>query len=286
MITVEIPEDFDIAKIADSGQCFRAVREGDRYRFVTRDRVLYIEQTGVRCSVSCPMEEWERFWIPYFDLMRDYATVRSRIGDPFLQAAAEYGKGIRILKQDPWEMLISFILSQRKSIPAIRNAVERLCERFGTPLPSPGGAVFAFPTPKALHHADEEELYRCGLGYRTPYVRDAARKVYNGEIDLAALALMPDSGLSDTLKTIRGVGDKVSSCIMLFAYGRTACVPVDTWIGRIIRQYGKNPFEPYGADAGILQQYAFYYLIHDKTKAARASLEQQGVTPIPAAASG
>lgn len=147
----------------------------------------------------------------------------------------EYGRGIRVLRQDEWEMLVSFIISQRKSIPAIRRAVELLSERFGERLGSDSeGPVYAFPTAEALCCAGEQALQECGLGYRTRYVLHAAQQAAEGTLDLKKLASLPDEALFARLMELDGVG-KVANCVCLFGYGRVGRVPVDVWIERLIR---------------------------------------------------
>lgn len=275
---ISIPDDFDLSKIARSGQCFRVKEfEGGWFRFVTGREVLYIRQRSAGCfEVSCPEETWQRVWVPYFDLSRDYSAIQTIIpkSDTYMQLAAREGRGIRILRQDPWEMLVTFIISQRKSIPAIQQAVELLAERFGETIVTPYETVHTFPTATQLADAETGELAACKLGYRVPYIQDAVAKVLAGQMDLAALASLPDGELFEALKTIRGVGDKVANCICLFSYGRTGAAPVDTWIHKIIaREYGgHNPFPAYGTYAGILQQFAFYYAISHKERFAKANV--------------
>ncbi|HAG68458.1 MAG TPA: 8-oxoguanine DNA glycosylase [Lachnospiraceae bacterium] len=261
---VHITDDFDLKKIQDSGQCFRVRETGNGiWRFIHLDRILYISRTGEsEYEVSAGEDEWREIWQPYFDLDRSYESIRQAIPeeDAFLKRASEYGKGIRILKQDPWEMLVTFIISQRKNIPAISKSVELLCERFGRRADTEE-ELFFFPDSEEMSGADEEALRECKLGYRAPYVLDAVNKVRSGEIDLCKLNEYDDRKLFEALKTINGVGDKVANCICLFAYGRTALVPVDTWIARVIEtEYnGQSPFDRYGGAGGILQQWAFYY---------------------------
>ena len=269
---IAIADDFDLAKIARSGQCFR-VKEWDDglFRFVTGREVLYIrQQPGGDFEVSCSEETWQRVWVPYFDLQRNYAAVQKIIpdSDAYMKLAAKEGRGIRILRQDPWEMLVTFIISQRKSIPAIRQAVELLAQRFGEAVTTPCETLCTFPTAAQLAGAQAGDLAACKLGYRVPYLQDAVARVLSGQLDLAALAALPDAELFETLKTIRGVGDKVANCICLFSYGRMSAAPVDTWIHKIIaREYGgRNPFPDYGEYAGILQQFAFYYAIAHKER--------------------
>lgn len=273
VITIE--DDFDLSKIAASGQCFR-VRQFDdgMYRFITREHVLYIKKVdvdsigkfdrSVRYEVSCSPEEWERIWHPYFDLDRDYAAIRKRSGDKnsFIDSAMDFGRGIRVLNQDPWEMLVTFIISQRKNMPAISKSVNLIAERFGSPVETQFEMIYAFPTPEQLTQASDEDLRACSLGYRAPYVADAARCVLSGELDLNAIASFSDEDLFEELQKVHGVGKKVANCICLFAYGRTSLVPVDVWIARAIEDEcaGEDPFDAFGKDAGIIQQYVFYYM--------------------------
>lgn len=264
--TVTITDDFAPDKILASGQCFRPAKQADGwYRFVAGDRVLYLlPQAGQSYAVRCVPGEWQGFWHRYFDLDRSYAALRSRLDgqDAFLQRAMEYGRGIRILRQDAWEMLVTFIISQRKSIPAIRTAVELLCARYGQPLPAgEGDRVSAFPTAQALCRAGEEGLQQCGLGYRTRYVLHAAQQAADGTLDLQALEALPDEELMARLMTLDGVGRKVANCVCLFGYGRVNRAPVDVWIERLIREEfgGVDPFPRFAPEAGIVQQYLFYY---------------------------
>ena len=163
--TVQIRDDFDPDKILASGQCFRPRKQAEGwYRFVSGRQLLYLRplRSGTY-TVRCEPGAWDTFWHGYFDLGRSYAALRGKLDsrNDFLQRAMEYGRGIRVLRQDEWEMLVSFIISQRKSIPAIRRAVELLSERFGERLGSDGeGPVYAFPTAEALCCAGEQALQK------------------------------------------------------------------------------------------------------------------------------
>lgn len=262
---VRFQERIDLGKIARSGQCFRCAETGpDSYRFLTgRYAVLCRQQGPQSVEADCTPAEWKAVWEHYFDAGRSYQAVLDAIdpADRFLQSAARCGEGIRILRQDPWEMLVTFIVSQRKSIPAIRRAVEALAALCGEPLDGPGGTLFAFPTAEALARQSAAELSGCGLGYRVPYVQDAARRVASGSLCMEQLALLDDTALSQALKTVHGVGEKVANCVMLFGYGRVDRAPVDVWIQKIIDQRygGVSPFAEHETAAGILQQYLFYY---------------------------
>lgn len=261
---VTVKDDFNIKRIAESGQCFRANPDRDgSFCFLAGNKKCIVRQVGEgsgEYEVSVNEAEWDGFWKHYFDLELNYSEIRKTAGrmkDEFMTAACESGKGIRILNQDPWEMLISFIISQRKSIPAIKSCIEKLSAACGGDM----GDFFAFPTPEALDEADSGILAACGLGYRLEYIKDAAHKVRYGELDLESIKELADEELRNTLKEVKGVGDKVANCIMLFAYHRTGSVPIDTWVKKIMEEDygGANPFLKYGENAGIMQQYAFFY---------------------------
>ncbi len=263
MAIVCIPE-FDLAAIAESGQCFRMTARADgSAELVAFGRWLAIRPLGgEEYKISCPPQEWEAVWRGYFDLDTDYAPFRALAlkKDGFLQRAAVYGAGLRILRQQPFEMLISFIISQRKSIPAIRTAVEKLCEAFGQPFDTPAGVKYAFPTPAALAAADRQALAGCGLGYRVDYVKAAAEMAADGRLDLDGLARLKDCQLLETLQQVPGVGIKVASCTALFGYHRLAVVPVDVWMQRVLdKVYGGKWPRRYRPALGVLQQYMFYY---------------------------
>ncbi len=264
---VTIKDDFDLEKIIDSGQCFRGkCLEDGSYRFISGDSVIYLRpedrEAGVY-TVSCDQKSWETIWFPFFDLERCYSEIAFSEGGKheFVDQAIAHGRGVRLLRQDPWEMLLTFIISQRKSIPAIIKSVEALSEKYGHDIVTEQERLKAFPSPEEMKDATAEELAACGLGYRVKYILDAIQKVNSGELNLQAIAELPDNILLEKLQAVMGVGIKVANCIALFAYGRTACVPVDVWIFRAIEKEcgGVSPFSLYGENAGIIQQYIFYY---------------------------
>lgn len=259
---IRIKDDFDIKKIVDSGQCFRPKEISTGiYRFIVGENILHISGGEGVFNVDCTAQEWENVWKNYFDLATNYAEIRRdiknfAIGKPYekkLIDAAEFGKGIRILRQEPFETLISFIISQRKSIPSIRTSVERICERFGRRV----GEIYLFPRVEDF----TDDLTGLGLAYRKNYIRDALEKVKIGMTDLKELETFTDSELIEELKLINGVGDKIANCVALFAYHRVNRAPVDVWIKRAIDEDfgGENIFLNFGKNAGILQQYVFYH---------------------------
>ena len=263
MVTLHFP-DLDIKKIAESGQCFRMDETGaGHYTLVAMGHVLEMDALPGGCVLHCTVKQYEEIWKAYFDMETDYAAFRAAIpaSDGFLTKAAEAGRGIRILRQQPWEMLITFIISQRKSIPAIKRCVQQLCLRAGKPIRHAGHVFFAFPTPRRLAGLSMDELAACGLGYRAGYVHAAARLAASGALDLAALCQAENAALQQALLAVPGVGAKVANCVMLFGYHRLDGFPRDVWINRVIEEeYGGHfNLAPYAGFEGVMQQYMFYY---------------------------
>ena len=265
MLQIEILDDFDLEKTASCGQCFRAKPLDDGFfRFLSGDHVIYIKETGDhQFSVSCTEEEWKEIWIRYFDLNRSYKNLylEEREKHDYVRRAMDCGRGIRILRQDPWEMLVTFIISQRKSIPAISKSVEALAEKYGHRIQTDREIIYSFPTPEEMADASVDDLKECSLGYRVPYIYDAVQKVTSGSLNLDKIAEYSDEELFQELQTVNGVGKKVANCICLFGYGRMARVPVDVWIARAVDEdcCGEDPFRLFEGNAGIIQQYVFYY---------------------------
>lgn len=258
-------EFFSIPQICKSGQCFRLNPvEKDRYELVAGDRFLEIVLRGEETELLCEDEEYESFWKAYFDLDTDYASYFAKIPkeDAYLSQAASFGKGIRILRQDLWEMIITFILSQQNHIPRIKSLIEALCQTYGEEKKSAGGRLYrAFPTPENLAGATEEELRSMKLGYRSKYVCGTVRCVLESKVDLKALARLDDKEAKAELLKLSGIGGKVADCIGLFALHRMDAFPVDTHIRKVLEEHYKEgfPFERYRGCAGLMQQYIFYY---------------------------
>lgn len=262
---IRIEDDFDLKKIAESGQCFRwNPNEDGGYNIVASGKVLNIKQGAEKSEfeVDCTKAEFEGFWKHYFDLENNYTQIRKKVDkdeDAFLYKAAEYGTGIRILNQDPWETLISFIISQRKSIPAIKSSIEKLCKAAGTQIQD--SEQYAFPTIEQLGRFPISELNDCGMGYRSEYLYETAKNALSGRLQLDGLSSMDDEDLLAGLMELKGVGIKVASCTILFGFHRLNAFPIDVWIDRVLKnEYnGKFPFEKYAPYNGIMQQYLFFY---------------------------
>ncbi len=272
---------FNLRQIAASGQCFRMTElSPDCYSVVSRGNVLILRQEKNRFFFDCPPEALP-CWEEYFDCGTDYGRILSSVSpkDPYLTAAAAAGEGIRILRQDPWEMIITFVISQQKTIPKIREAVELLSSRYGSPITGKPG-FHAFPTPEQLNRASLEDLKELKLGYRAKYIKQLCSDAVSGRLDLDLL-----SGLSyeDAMKYLTGffgIGAKVANCICLFGLHHIDAFPVDTWIEKILMKeyYPRHPrkykslaksrlcpaiiqdfFGQYSGYAGVMQQYIFYY---------------------------
>lgn len=258
---------FDLEKISKSGQCFRMKHLGQGlFQVIAFGKLLEIESLGNQIfRFYCSEEDFQNIWYEYFDLSTDYQHFIDAIpaSDVFLKKASELSKGLRILKQDSWETLVSFILSQRKNIQAIKASVESLCSHFGDEIED---GIFSFPTAERLSNASIEDLNACSLGYRSKYILETAKMVSKGKIDLQDISALSDEALRQALCQCSGVGTKIANCVMLFAFYRTSAFPIDVWIERVLKKEYNNQFDssPYKGFAGVMQQYMFYYAQHSE----------------------
>ncbi len=258
-------DEFNLEKIALSGQCFRMRRLDDgSYGVAAMGQFVRITELGDGYfDFSCSEKELQMPWAAYFDLFTDYARFYDTVDetDGYLKRAVDFSRGLRILRQDPWEVAVSFILSQRRNIPAICGCIEALCQRFGTPFDTEVGAVHAFPTPQQLADTALCDLRECSVGYRDKYIQTLARSVTAGELDLNGIESMDDESAKKALMGLYGVGEKVAHCILLFGYHRLSMFPEDVWIKRVVQQEynGEFPIERYKPFVGVVQQCLFYY---------------------------
>lgn len=259
----------NLEQIAESGQCFRwlPVHEGG-YLVHDGEDQAYIRPMGDALVVRYAGDTLVK-WLRYLDACTDYRHILESIpdDDKYLRTAADRGRGLRILRADLWETMVSFIISQNNNIPRIKTTIYALCRKLGKPRRSLRGEVgkdlgkdfyFTFPAPADM--ADLDALQGLGLGYRDKYLAELARDVMFGKFRPDKLQDMPTNEARRYLKSVRGIGDKVANCILLFGLGRHDAFPVDTWMKKIIdREYGgKFPLERYQKTAGIMQQYMFY----------------------------
>lgn len=279
-VMIQDLDHFHIGQILESGQVFRFDKISDvSYLLVAKQKLIKITQQVGSTSIiihNAHSGELEEIWKDYFDLDTDYTHIEEVLSqkDEYMRQAISFGKGIRILRQDPWEMLISFIISQNKAIPHIKQCIRNITERFGQALGEEDKdehVYYSFPTPEQLSRATEEELRECKVGFRAPYIMDACQKIYSGEIVLNDIYRMPTLEAKKELMKIKGVGPKIADCILLFAFGKSEVFPTDVWIKRVIegiyfegkeikleeiQQFAKDYF---GELAGYAQQYLFFY---------------------------
>jgi N-glycosylase/DNA lyase len=254
---------FSLKDILDCGQCFRWSGSNGVYSGIAYRRRLELHmdsQTGDTLILKdVTLSEFTSVWKNYFDLERDYGELHSLFSsDETMRKALKFSPGLRVLRQEPWETLISFILSQNNHIARIKGIVARLCENFGDALP---GGGFSFPTPEQIAVLSEDDLAPIRCGYRAAYVLDAARRVYERRLDLAALFALPSEEICAELLRIRGVGVKVAECAMLYGFFRVERFPLDVWMKRVMRSYYPNGFPEEWSDvAGIAQQFLFHYI--------------------------
>ena len=263
-------DNFDLSRICRSGQCFRMVEKEDHlFSVIAGNRQLEVRQMGTECCFYCSQQEFDDFWRPYFDLDTDYSAYITRINprDAYLLRAASFGFGIRILRQDLWEMIASFLISQQNHITRIRRCIQNICDAYGEKMVNvKGEPCYAFPTPESLAVLGEDDLKCCNLGYRSKYVVRAARSVASGEFDLEAVSEMPYRRAREELLKLFGVGEKVADCICLFALHHLQAFPVDTHIYQVLNEHYKRGFpnRRYQGFQGVMQQYIFYYELFGK----------------------
>ena len=273
----------NLKQIAESGQCFRWKKMCPGRYFVISDgraACFFQEKTGIR--ILC-REKDEEYFRRYLDLDIDYGKVIEQIDekDDFLIGAAQMGRGIRILRQNLWEMIISFIISQRNNIPRIMKSIDALCEKLGEQIvfdyEGEHLVGYTFPSPEVIVGADLSEFK---FGYREKYIRQTAENILEGKFDLEEVKDAVDEGktpeqVKEMLKQLKGVGEKVASCIQLFGLHQLELFPIDTWIAKVEKMYynGHFPVEKYKDTAGIMQQYLFFRVREDADK--RAVLEMK-----------
>ena len=258
-------KNFNPKTIANSGQCFRMreVKNCDNvYELVAFDKYLSIKKISKDLfDFSCNKNEFNKIFYNYFDLDTNYNKYKkiAKKNDLFLKNCINYSSGLRILKQDKFETLISFIISQRKSIKAIQTSVDRITKICGKKKTEKNHIFYTFPKAIDIYN-NKNKLSACGLGYRLEYIIDAVKKILNGDLDLDRLENLNNFDLQNELLKIKGVGIKVASCVMLFSYQRYDICPIDVWIKRVLdNKYNGLMPDEYKKYQGVIQQYWFYY---------------------------
>lgn len=283
-VKIEHVRDFHLDHIFDCGQAFRWERQEDgSYTGIAGKRVANIQflpddnsgETGRLILSNVTEEDFQKFWVRYLDLERDYGSIKKTLAeqDSVMAEAISQGQGIRLLRQDPWETLLSFIISQNNHIPRIKGCIESLCRNFGEHAGNfQGRDYYSFPAPQTLGALEPEDLAPCRLGYRAKYLIETARQVADEGIErLHALALPEVSG-EDAFSYVTqfcGVGPKVANCILLFSMGKYDRFPVDVWMKKVMKElYGLETSKEidafarknFGSQGGFAQQYLFYYI--------------------------
>lgn len=259
--------DFDLAETLECGQCFRFERlDEEDYSIAALGRVLRARQSGDELTLfDCTADEFEKKWMHYFDLETDYAAIKAAISadDPVMQSAVEYAGGIRLLNQEPYECLLSFIISQNNNIPRIKGIIAAMCDKYGD-----GGA---FPDLGRLRGVTEEQFFELKMGFRNKYIYDAVKRLDGGEVVLDSLYGSDSASARQELLKIKGVGPKVADCVLLFSLGHRDVFPIDVWVRRVmsnlyfdgkeqsLKTIARFAAEKWGGYAGYAQQYLFYF---------------------------
>ncbi|AQS02959.1 DNA-3-methyladenine glycosylase family protein [Clostridium beijerinckii] len=285
---------FKLKHIFECGQIFRfeEIEEND-FIVIAFGRLIEVKEEGNDVIIyNSTKEDFQNIWLKYFDLDRDYSVIKDELSkDVLLKQSIEFGYGVRVLNQDPFEMLISFIISARNNIPSIKKTVNKISNKWGKEIIYKDKTYYAFPNIDEIKDATLEEIQETGASFRSKYIFDTIKNVYNSKsgkgnlktndeneyikYDLDYIKNLDDDECHNALQEFKGVGSKVADCIMLFSMEKTSAFPVDVWVKRAmihfygaedaslnkIRIFGRNKF---GKLAGFAQQYLFYYARENK----------------------
>ncbi|MBR2786888.1 MAG: 8-oxoguanine DNA glycosylase [Clostridia bacterium] len=271
---------FNLTHIFECGQCFRWNRNQDgSYTGVVKNNVINIRMVDGNIYVtSFGEDDIKKLFQNYFDMNRNYESIKAQLGevDENMKKSILYGEGIRLLNQDLWETIISFIISANNNIPRIKGIIERICKRYGNKMEYNGQAYYSFPTPEQLGSASAEDLRNLGLGFRDVRVYETTKMVLNNEINLEKLHQESNTEIvREELLKLQGVGPKVADCILLFStLKRFDVFPIDVWVRRVMnelyihneceekvskKEINRIANEKFGNLCGIAQQYLFYW---------------------------
>ncbi|NLI66508.1 MAG: 8-oxoguanine DNA glycosylase [Tissierellia bacterium] len=264
-------EDFDPKHIFECGQAFRwDLEEDGSYTVIAQGRVLNVKKEDKDLIFfNTTLEEFKRVWFDYFDLGRNYTAIKRELAkDPILKEAIEFGQGLRILNQEPFETIISFIISANNQIPRIKKSIDLIARSYGEKIDE---VYYSFPGPEVLSKADPKELREvCRVGFRDVRIVEASKMILNKEVDLDRIYDLNREDSRKLLMELPGVGPKVADCILLFAYKKANAFPVDVWVKRVMEHFylkkdtkakeiGEYGDKKFGELAGFAQQYLFYY---------------------------
>ncbi len=286
-------DSFVISQTLECGQCFRFEKIGEEdYIVIAKGKVLHAYKKDNDIVFENTAEkDFENIWLDYFDFKRDYNQIKDLLSekDETVKNAVNYAPGIRILNQDFFECLISFIISQNNRIPMIKKVVSNISQKYGSFIGDFNNtSYYSFPSAEELSKATEEELMECKTGFRAKYILDAVEKCLSGEISFEKFKEMPTDEVRKELMTIKGVGPKVADCVMLFSMGRSDAFPTDVWVKRVmsyfyfngedtpIKTIHKSAYDKFGEYAGFAQQYLFNYAREFKIGTSENKKEKAG----------
>ena len=272
-VVVKKVKNFELDHVFECGQCFRWNKtETGKFIGIAYGKVIEVEKNGEDLIIyNTTIEEFKTIWQEYFDLNRDYTEIKKELSkDALLKKSVDFGKGIRLLKQEHFELLLSFIISSNNRIPMIKRAIATISEKWGEKIEYKGKTYYSFPTIEELHTKTLEDFENCSIGFRAKYIFNTCQKVYENTGILEQIFKLDDNECHIELQKFMGVGPKVADCIMLFSMQKYSAFPVDVWVKRAmmhfyvapdvslkkIREFGRDKF---GELSGFAQQYLFYY---------------------------
>lgn len=285
-VILEGVKNFNIKQILECGQCFRWEKKAELdYIVIAYGRVIEVIQEEDKVTIlNSNKEDFDNIWFEYFDLGRDYSKIKDELSkDEILKKSVDYGYGIRILSQEPFELVISFIISARNSIPSIKKTIKKISERWGNEIEYNGEKFYTFPTPEMLKNATEDEIRETGASFRSKYIVDTVSNInkdlndIDGVYNLKRIASLSDDECHTALQEFKGIGAKVSDCIMLFSMKKYSAFPVDVWVKRAMMHFydakegSLNKIRIFARDkfkdlSGFAQQYLFYYARENNIK--------------------
>ncbi len=285
-VILEGVKNFNIKQILECGQCFRWEKKSELdYIVIAYGRVIELVQDGDKVTIlNSNKEDFDNIWFTYFDLERDYSKIKEELSkDEILKKSVDFGYGIRLLNQDPFELVISFIISARNSIPSIKKTIKKISERWGEKVEYNGEVFYTFPTPQMLKDATEDEIRETGASFRSKYIVDTVARINEdlenneGIYNLDRITSLADDDCHTALQEFKGVGAKVADCIMLFSMSKYSAFPVDVWVKRAMMHFynaeegSLNKIRIFARDkfknlSGFAQQYLFYYARENNIK--------------------
>lgn len=285
-VILEGVKNFNIKQILECGQCFRWEKKSELdYIVIAYGRVIEVVQDGDKVTIlNSNKEDFNDIWLTYFDLERDYSKIKEELSkDEILKKSVDFGYGIRLLNQDPFELVISFIISARNSIPSIKKTIKKISERWGEKIEYNGEVFYTFPTPEMLKDVTEDEIRETGASFRSKYIVDTVYRINedlensDGIYNLDRITSLTDDECHVALQEFKGVGAKVADCIMLFSMSKYSAFPVDVWVKRAMMHFynaeegSLNKIRIFARDkfkglSGFAQQYLFYYARENNIK--------------------